>query len=76
LIFDALHEHEDEIEVAYFGKLSWEPLEGKRGCRIAQGMTLGGYRDEEKWGEVQDAMIDSMIRLGRSLRPFVSKLPV
>jgi hypothetical protein len=33
------------------------------GCRIAQRLTLGGYRDEEKWEEVQGAMIDRMIRL-------------
>jgi hypothetical protein len=75
-IFDALREHEDEIEAAYGGKLSWEPLEGKRGCRIAERLNVGGYRDEEKWEEVQGAMIDSMIRLERALRPFISKLPV
>ena len=76
-VFDSLHEHKDEIENAYGGDLSWEPLEGKRGCRIAQPMTSGGYRDDEdKWADVQDAMIDSMIRLEQALRPFISKLPV
>ena len=76
-VFDSLHEHKDEIETAYGGDLSWEPLEGKRGCRIAQRLTSGGYRDgEHQWADVQDAMIDSMIRLERALRPFISKLPV
>ena len=51
--------------------------EGKRGCRIAQRLTSGGYRDDERqWADVQDAMIDSMIRFERALRPFISKLPV
>ncbi len=60
----------------YGGELSWEPLEGKRACRIAAWLPFGGYRDEDKWSEVQDAMIDSMIRLEQALRPFISKLPV
>jgi hypothetical protein len=76
-VFDSLHEHKDEIETAYGGDLSWEPLQGKRGCRIAQRLTSGGYRDDDhKWADVQDAMIDSMIRLERALHPFISKLPV
>ena len=76
-VFDSLHDHKDEIENAYGGDLSWEPLEGKRGCRIAQRLTLGGYRDDENnWAQVQGTMIDSMIRLEQALRPFISKLPV
>ena len=35
-------------------------------------MPLGGYRDDEAmWPEIQDAMIDSMIRLEKVLRPFL-----
>ena len=76
-VFDSLYEHKGEIETTYGGDLSWEPLEGKRGCRIAQRLNSGGYRDnEDRWPEVQDAMIDSMIRLEQALRPFISKLPV
>jgi hypothetical protein len=30
---------------------------------------LGGYRDESQWRQVQDDMIDAMIRLGKALRP-------
>jgi hypothetical protein len=39
-------------------------------------MTIGGYRDEQKWEDVQDAMIDRMIRLEHALRPVISQLPV
>ncbi len=75
--FDSLHEHKDEIETAYGGELSWEPLESKRGCRIAQRLFSGGYRDDEaEWHRVQDEMIDCMIRLERALRPFISQLPI
>lgn len=74
-IFDALRSRADEIEAAYRGELSWEPLEGKRGCRIAERLKIGGYRHEETWEQLQDAMIDNrMIRLEHALRPFISKL--
>ena len=49
-VFDALHGHKEEIDAAYGGPLSWEPLDGKRGCRIAERMALGGYRDPEERG--------------------------
>jgi hypothetical protein len=52
------------------GKLSWERLEGKQGCRIAY-ITTGGYKsDESKWPAIQDAMIDAMIRLEKALAPY------
>jgi hypothetical protein len=36
---------------------------------------MGGYRDEEsKWPEIQDAMIDAMIRLEKALRPHIVNL--
>ena len=41
-------------------------LKVKRSCRIGKQLSLGGYRDdEEKWPEIQDTMIDGMIRLER-----------
>jgi len=74
-IFDTLAKHSQEIEKVFGVPLSWERLEGKRACRIAKHITLGGYRDDEtKWPEIQDAMIDAMVRLENALRPFVAKL--
>jgi hypothetical protein len=74
-VFDSFHEHKTDIEASYGGPLSWEPLEARRGCRIAQRLTSGGYRDdEETWPRVHEEMIDSMIRLEHALRPFISQL--
>jgi hypothetical protein len=73
-IFNALLKHKDEIEQAYGGPLEWEPLEGKRACRIARRFGAGGYRDEEKWPEIQEAMVDAMIRLEGALRPHIAQL--
>jgi hypothetical protein len=67
-IFDRLEKSKEEIERAFGGQLSWNRLEGKQGCRIAHGMTLGGYKsDEGKWPEIHEAMIEAMIRLEKAL---------
>ena len=73
-IFDALYAAKDEIESAYGGPLEWQPLEEKRSCRIAQPINLGGYRDEDRWPDIQEAMIDSMIRFEAALRPHIKRL--
>jgi hypothetical protein len=74
-IFNALFDRRAEIEAAYGGQLDWQPLEGKRACRIRHDVE-GGYRDEERWAEIQDAMIDAMIGLERALRPHLDRLAV
>lgn len=76
-IFDQLNSKKAEIEKAYGEGLNWERLEGKRACRISKRITIGGYRDEEeKWPQIHEAMVDSMIRLERSLKPYISKLNI
>jgi hypothetical protein len=76
LIFNSLYEHKDEIERSFGEGLSWEPLEAKRACRIAHRTETGGYRDESRWPEIQDAMVDGMVRLEQALRPYITQLPV
>ena len=75
-IFDTLEEAKDKIEEVFGEPLEWQRLEGKRACRIGKRFSLGGYRDdEEEWSEIQDAMIDGMIRLEAALRPHIDRLP-
>ena len=74
-IFDWLLKHKDEIEHAFGGSLSWQRLDEKQGCRIAYTMTVGGWKsDESKWPDVQDAMIDGMVRLEKALKPQIASL--
>ena len=76
-IFDTLEEAKEEIEEVFGESLEWQRLEGKRACRIGKRFSLGGYRDdEEEWSEIQDAMIDGMIRLEAALKSHIDKLPV
>jgi len=75
-IFDQLISHKEEIENKFGGPLVWERLDTKRASRISKKLDLGGYRDEEKWPEIHDSMIDTMIRLEKALRPFVKKVEI
>jgi hypothetical protein len=74
-VFDRLHSHREQIESGFGGELSWQRLDAKQSCRIAHTVSNGGWRsDEANWPEVQDAMIDAMIRLERALKPQIAAL--
>ncbi len=74
-IFDRLLGHKQEIENTFGGELSWQRLDGKQGCRIAHTETIGGLKSEEaQWPEIQDRMIDKMVRLEQALRPYITAL--
>lgn len=74
-IFDALAASKADVEKRFGGSLEWQRLERKRACRIKKDLAGGGYRDEAKWPEIQDAMIDAMIRLEAALGPHINELP-
>lgn len=76
-IFQMLEKAKEKIEEVFGQPLEWQPLEGKRACRVSRRFTLGGYRDDEKiWKKIQDEMIDGMIQLEAALRPYIDKLPM
>ena len=72
-IFHALEEVKGEIEETFGEPLEWQPpRENTRNCQIVKTLSLGGYRNEEEdWEEIQDAMIDAMIRLNNALEPHI-----
>ncbi len=73
--FDQLYAHKDAIEQAFGAALDWQRLDHRRASRIAYHIQgKGGIRDKERWHELQQAMIDAMIRLERAFRPYVAGL--
>ncbi len=76
-IFDTIHENEAQINADFGEELEWQRLDDKRACRIMKTLEIGGYREEKsKWPEIQNAMVDTMIRLDAALRPHIDKLKV
>ncbi len=73
-VFDTFYASKDAIEADFGDTLEWERLDDRKSCRIMKTIDLGGYRDEDKWPEVHDAMIDAMIRLEKALRPHIARL--
>lgn len=75
-IFNEFAEAKREIEERFGEPLDWQRLEGSRACRVRQQIDVGGYRDEGKWPEIHDAMIDAMVRLEKAFRPHINYIRV
>jgi len=76
MIFDTLYSKKEEIESAFGESLEWDYVEGRRACRIKWTYNKAGLKDEEKWGSIQDKMIDAMIRLEKALKDHIKKLNI
>jgi hypothetical protein len=71
--FSQLHDHKDEIEKSFGNALNWDRLEAKRACCIRKVLDGKGLNDKEHWLEIQDRMIDAMIRLDHAMRPHIQQ---
>lgn len=72
--FESLCANKDNIEEAFEGDLNWISSEGRRSTLIHKKVTEYGLRDTEKWDEIQNTMVDAMIRLEKALKPYIVKL--
>lgn len=74
-IFDHFNNHKNEIENTFGDKISWERLDSKRASRIKWIGQRGGYRNPEpEWPEIQNEMVEKMIKLESALKPFWDSL--
>ena len=72
--FDELIKHKEEIEQKFGDSLEWERLDEKRASRIAFRIRGVGLRNREQWSELQERMVDNMIKLEKEFRDYISKL--
>jgi hypothetical protein len=72
-IFDGLSGHKAEIEAAFGDPLQWLRDENRSFCSIRYVMPSGGLLNKDRWTEIQDAMIDAMVRLEKAVKPFLKK---
>jgi hypothetical protein len=76
-VYDELRLRRKRIDDDFGGQLSWESLKDTKACRICARVGNGGYLDdEERWPDIQDRLIDAMIRLEKALRPHIANLSV
>jgi len=73
-LFDELLRRKDDIEKRFGDALGWERIDDKRACRIRSELASGTVRDEAAWPDLQDEMIDRMIRFEKALRPALDSL--
>ena len=75
LAFNALQATEDAISYNFGSPLDWEhDVEGSGAKRVRYALDVAGYADDEEWPELQDQMIDAMIRLEKAMRPHISRM--
>ena len=72
--FDELYQHKDEIETKLGKKLEWQRLDNRRASRIRIGFKGIGLRDKERWPELQDNMIETMVKMKEIFEPYVEAL--
>ena len=74
--FDALRAQKNAIEATFGGPLDWQDMPGCNGCRIRK-ETPGSWKSpESEWPEMQDRMIDALIRLEAALKKPIQELKV
>lgn len=74
--FNALRERKEEIEASFGERLDWQDLPGRQGCRICAQLPGGWKSPESEWSEMQDRMIDAMLRLEKALKRPIQELKV
>ncbi|MBU1411198.1 DUF4268 domain-containing protein, partial [Myxococcota bacterium] len=73
--FDALMEHREEIEKRFGAPLEWRSVDKNRSCRIVYMVPDAGWTlPESEWPEMQDRMIDALVRLDAALRKPIAEL--
>ncbi len=74
-IFDRFHSKKEEIEADFGSPLLWERLDERRASRIRAFIRKGGLKDDEThWTSIQGAMIDTMERFSKAIKPHIKAL--
>jgi hypothetical protein len=73
-VFQHFLDRREQIEAEFGAPLDWQPLPGRRACRINCEAAQQGYRDEDAWDAVHASMVDAMVRLEAALKPAIAEL--
>ncbi len=73
-VFDTLSKNKSKIEEVFGDSLLWERMDNNRASVIRFIFDQSGLQDKDKWSELQDLMIDSMIKFQLAFRPYLQKI--
>jgi hypothetical protein len=73
--YEYLQTKKAEIENSYGEPLLWDFKEGRKQHYIKAMIKAGGLLDETKWDDIENEMIDKVIRLEKAVRPHIKNLP-
>lgn len=68
-LFDYLKAQQAQIETDFGDSIDWRRLDDKRASRVIKYYYSSGLDMPEKWEELQEQMIDGMIKLENALKP-------
>lgn len=74
--FRALEVQRAEIEASFGDVLVWEALETRRACRISKAIEGGWKTPEGEWPELQDRLIEIMVRFEAAIRAPIQALNI
>ncbi len=73
-IFDELYSHKQEIERDFGEQITWRRLDSKISSRLEVIYPIGGLYQPERWDELQEKMIDGMVRFEKALKKHIVRL--
>lgn len=72
--FDKLLLNKEKIESVFGEELVWEFRENRKQHYIRTFSKVGGIDDTDKWTEIQNDLVDRLIRFEIALRPFIKTI--
>ncbi len=75
-IFDALHLQKLEAEEKFGSILEWQRLDNRQACRIRYLIEGIGLAERDNWPQLQEQLIDAMIRLQKALQPSIQNINI
>lgn len=73
-IFDQLLAQREDIEHECGVKLAWHRLDEKRASKVRWAISVGGLLSPDEWPNLQDRMIDAMIKFEAAFRPRLAQV--
>ena len=72
--FEKLLSNKDDIEEKFDEDLNWDFNESRKQQYIRTTCSLGGLDDEERWQDIQQDLIDRLVRLEMAIGPYIKLL--